>query len=83
MAVPCARSAITLRSNALLGRSDISIDNSVSPFKELVALPAAVRLMVGVIGPHIVFSGAGGFLQSEAGNPSPTLCMGKAMGKVF
>jgi hypothetical protein len=63
------------------GRADISIDTGASPFKDLVALPRAVRYMVGIIGPQIVFSGAGGFLQTKGaegltlhngGNPDGT-----------
>ena len=63
------------------GRADISLDITTSPFKELVALPRAVRYAVGAIGPHLVFQGAGGFLQTEGaegltlhngGNPDGT-----------
>ena len=47
------------------GRGDISLDLTYSPFKELVALPAAVRYMLGLVGPEVRFQGAGGMLQTE------------------
>ena len=63
------------------GRSDISLDISRPPFKELVAMPSVVRYMCGIIGPQFVFQGAGGFLQTQGaegltlhngGNPDGT-----------
>ena len=63
------------------GRSDISLDISRAPFKDLVAMPAVVRYMCGIIGPQLVFQGAGGFLQTKGaegltlhngGNPDGT-----------
>ena len=47
------------------GRGDISLDVSESPFRELVALPSVVRYMLGMIGPQVCFSSAGGLSQTH------------------
>mgnify|MGYP002630847442 FL=1 len=63
------------------GRADISLNISKQPFRDLVAMPSAVRYMCGIIGPQLVFQGAGGFLQTQGaegltlhngGNPDGT-----------
>jgi hypothetical protein len=63
------------------GRVDISITPLESPFRELVSLPAAVRLLLGIMGPYFVGGGVGGFIQTQGcegltlhngGNPDGT-----------
>ena len=63
------------------GRADVDLEVTTAPFAEIVALPAAMRYVLGLIGPECTYSSAGGMIQTlgaegfilhNGGNPDGT-----------